>query len=266
MIDHAVVLTATIDSGKYDNIGNVITDIEERRREYYESLERYIKESVFKKIVFIENSDSDFNVKYFRDLAKIYNKKFEFIRGSVLREEIIVHGKSFGDAYLVYEALEKSQLLKNEKRVFKISGRIFLQNSWKVARNSSRHQNQYIVYHIKKWCLTNIFKCNIEDYKKWFSDIYLECDEKSGKDFERCMYKRLQTAPIEVGKFYTYPFFIGRQGANKKLYTKGGMDYLLRNLLLKLGCFNFNSKTQSILKVLFPIYDKITKRSGRTER
>ena len=65
---------------------------------------------------------------------------------------------------------------------------------------------------------------------------------------------------IQLGSIKTYPFFIGRQGANGKLYIKPGIDYLLRNILLKLGVFTMGSKAQIILKILFPIYYKITKK------
>lgn len=256
-MSYSVVLTGTIDTSVYNNTGNIIKDIKDRKNQYYGSIERYIKESVFTKIVFIENSDFNFDVEYFNNLAKSNNKEFEFIKGKVCKDEIILHGKSFGDAYLINEALQKSQLLKDEKEVFKITGRIFLINSKNVVKNSEKYRNQFIVYETKKWCLTNIFKCNIEDYKRYFNDVFLDCDEKSGWDIERCIYCRLQKSNLNVGRFNSYPFFEGRQGANGKLYTQPGIDYYLRNCLLKLNFFTLNSKSQFILKYLFKIYYKI---------
>ncbi len=45
-------------------------------------------------------------------MATDYGKRFEFISGEVCVKEILEHGKSFGDAYLITEALEKSMLQK----------------------------------------------------------------------------------------------------------------------------------------------------------
>lgn len=245
-----LILTATINSNLYDNTGNVLTDIDQRKKQYYNSLENYIKNSIFEKIIFIENSNYNFDLQYFEILANANNKEFEFIKGTVCIEEIKKYGKSYGDAFLVHEAIKKSNLLKNEKSFYKISGRIFLKNSFKVIKKL-QDDNAFIVYLHKKWCFTNIFKCSIEDYKKYFDDVYLDCNEKAGYDIEVCMFDRLVNSYIKVGRFHSYPIFIGRQGANNLPYTKGGLNYYSKNIFLKLNLLTYNSKMANKICKLF---------------
>ena len=129
-----LLLTGTIDSSVYMNTGNKICDIDVRLQQYTSAITRYIKFSPFTHIVFIENSGYDFDVDYFANMAKEKGKYFEFISGKICREEIIKRGKSFGDAFLIHEALEKSILLKQFNFFYKITGRIYLENSKKLLR------------------------------------------------------------------------------------------------------------------------------------
>lgn len=65
-----LLLTGTIDSTVYNNVGNKIVDVNERLLQYESCIERYIKESPFTKIVFIENSGYPFDAKKFIAMAE----------------------------------------------------------------------------------------------------------------------------------------------------------------------------------------------------
>ena len=65
-----VLLTGTINSTLYNNTGNMLKNISERYYMYTESIEAYIKESVFDNIVFAENSQYDFSADRFFKMAK----------------------------------------------------------------------------------------------------------------------------------------------------------------------------------------------------
>lgn len=110
-----LLLTGTIDSSVYNNTGNIIQNVAERLNQYESSIEKYISSTPFDIIVFIENSGYAFDELKYKKLAKIYGKEFEFIPGKICKDEILAHGKSFGDAYLIAEALEKSSLLVSAK-------------------------------------------------------------------------------------------------------------------------------------------------------
>lgn len=78
-----VLLTGTIDSALYNNTGNKVKNIRERYHMYTDSIEAYIKESVFDNIVFAENSQYDFPADRFFEMTKKYNKKFEYVKCQV---------------------------------------------------------------------------------------------------------------------------------------------------------------------------------------
>lgn len=95
----ALLLTGTIDSAVYNNVGNKIVDIQERLSQYESCIERYIKESPFMNIVFIENSEYPFDAEKFIAMAEncVINgqkKQFEFISGTIKKDEVLKKEKA----------------------------------------------------------------------------------------------------------------------------------------------------------------------------
>lgn len=249
--DISLLLTGTIDSSAYNDVGNLIQDVSIRLEQYETSIERYIKESPFNIIVFIENSGYIFDEEKYKRMAKKYGKKFEFIQGKICAKEIIEHGKSFGDAYLISEALDKSFLLKEVKFFYKISGRIFLENSAEICKTKNRYKNEFIVYQGKGWCFSNIFKANKDDYLMVLKDAYLECDERTGKDIERVFYNRLYKSNVQVNSFHVYPFFDGVMRATGKNYSGGICERIIRNIMARCHFFMMDSFTSKIFAKIF---------------
>ena len=70
---------------------------------YENSIKRYICDTKFNPIVFIENSGYDFEYEKYEKLAQEYGKQFEFINGTVCNKEVKEHGKGYGDSLLIYE-------------------------------------------------------------------------------------------------------------------------------------------------------------------
>lgn len=219
---YPLLLTGTIDSSVYGNVGNRITDVEERLSQYESSIEKYILVTPFNPIVFIENSGFRFDRARFQKLAETKGKQFEFIQGTICAGQVMKKGKSFGDAFLIHEALEKSELLKPHDSFYKITGRIFLKNSHDIVRTRDKYRNEFICYTGLGWCLTNIFKADKSDYLKWIDSVYEECDETKIRDIEIAFYKRLIDADMQIGSFERYPYFEGIQGATLRAYSGGG--------------------------------------------
>lgn len=251
-----LLLTGTIDSSVYNNVGNKITDIGQRIKQYELTIEKYIKENVFTDIVFIENSGFDFDNLKFEKMASENNKRFEFISGKVCRKEIIKYGKSFGDAYLIYEALQKSQLLESCQYFYKITGRIFLKNSKKICRTADKYRNEFIVYEGLGWCLTNIFKANKQDYLKYLGDVWKECNEATVNDIEISFYRRLSVSDMQISSFETYPYFDGIMGATLRNYSGGIAERTIRNVMARLHFFSYGSWTSRLMKKVLKLMGK----------
>lgn len=245
-----VLLTGTINSTLYNNTGNMLKNISERYYMYTESIEAYIKESVFDNIVFAENSQYDFSADRFVKMAKKYNKKFEYVKCPSYIEETIRHGKSYGEARMIEDALKMSSLLQENSTIYKITGRIFLKNSKDICKSLKKHRNEYIVYMSKKWCFTNIFKFNRADYISYWNNVWKKCDEKSGNDIERVFFKILdKNRNLDVGCFSVYPYFEGIQGATLKPYSGKIAERMIRSALCKLGAFTYGTMTSKMLKL-----------------
>ena len=251
-----LLLTGTINASTYNNVGNLITDVEVRLKQYETALEKYIKETVFTDIVFIENSNYPFDKLKFMELAPKYSKRFEFIQGTVCKEQVMKYGKSFGDAYLIYEALNKSDLLRECEYFYKITGRIFLKNSKQICRTCDKYRNEFIVYDGLGWCLTNIFKVNKEDYMKYLRDVWKECNEATTNDIEISFYKRLVNSNMEISSFETYPYFEGIMGATLRNYSGGVVERMLRNIMARMHFFSYGSYSSRLMKRMLKILGK----------
>ena len=245
-----VLLTGTIDSALYNNTGNKVKNIRERYHMYTESIEAYIRKSVFNNIVFAENSQYEFPEDRFSEIAHKYSKQFKYVRCPSYIRETISHGKSYGEARMIEDALKTSSLLQESSTIYKITGRIFLKNSKDICKTLKRHKNEYIVYMSKKWCFTNIFKFNRADYITYWDNIWKRCDEKSGNDIERVFFKILDENPnLDVGCFSVYPYFDGIQGATLKPYSGKKSERMLRSALCKIGAFTYGTTTSRMLKL-----------------
>ena len=245
----AVLLTGTINSTLYNNTGNRLKNVQQRYCMYMESIEKYIKDSAFDIIVFAENSQYNFPSDKFHQMAKKYKKKFEYIRCPSYVLETIAHGKSYGEARLIDDALRASKLLEDVSTIYKITGRIFLKNSRAICRTIGKYRNEYICYMNKEWCFTNIFKFNKEDYHLYWENVWEKCDEKSGNDIERVFFQILNNNKnLDVGCFSVYPYFEGIQGATLEPYSGKSVERILRSALCKLGVFTYGTRTSKLLK------------------
>ncbi len=119
---YPLLLTGTIDSRSFDGDG---IDLKKRLESYENSLERYICETQFNPIVFVENSGYGFDAIKFQNMAERNNKQFEFINGTVCKKEVKKHGKGYGDSLLIYEGLTKSKLLANVDFFIRLPGESF---------------------------------------------------------------------------------------------------------------------------------------------
>lgn len=247
---YPLLLTGTIDSGVYNNIGNQIQNVDERKQQYEEAIRAYIEETVFNPIIFIENSGYLFEEERFQQLAHENGKQFEFIQGTVTVDEVLKRGKSYGDAFLIHEALQKSKCLGGCSFFYKITGRIFLKNASSIVKTCSKYRNEFIVYENLGWCLTNIFKANKDDYLRVLDDVYLDCDEKTKNDIEIVFYKRLASANITVGSFETYPYFSGIQGATLRAYSGNAVERTIRTIMAKMHVFTMKSPFRFILSII----------------
>lgn len=243
-----ILLTGTIDPDffKDEQSGNgvnvVLADANQRLQQYCEVIERFIKESIFDYIVFSENTDFPFDVRRYDEMAASWGKKFEFLRCPLAADEIIrmrEKGKSFGEGKLISYAIENSQLISEVETIYKITGRVFLENSRQIVANSQKEYNEFISKNKIGWSNTEFFKVNIEDFKKYFLGQELETDDFSERSIERVYYDLMKRNKIKCKGFRVYPKLHGRVASTAaRNYDKSAISLFLCNIASKLGIFD----------------------------
>ena len=252
---YPLLLTGTIDPRMNDDENR---SIEKRVQQYENSLKRYICETQFNPIVFVENSEYPFDVLKFERMAEQHGKVFEFVKGTICKEQVKQDGKGYGDALLIYEGITKSKAFEDVDIFYKMTGRVFLKNSQAIIKTRDCHRNEFIAYDGMGWCMTYIFKSNKADYLRILGNVYTECDDRSLRDIEICFWLRLQKSNLDIGSFSTYPDIEGNMGETEKPYTRSQAERIARTLLIKTGVFTMNSKAS---RLFWRIYIKISKRN-----
>ena len=229
-----LLLTATINSGYFGNISTKITDTAERKNQYADTLEKYICESNFDKIVFAENSCERLDEEYFMQKANQYNKKLEFLSLPGNKSLMKLKGKSYGEAKLISEAIANSKLIKEEQAFYKVTGRVWISNINKLIND--RVENNFVAHNFKSWVRTSFFKIRKDDFYNCLIDAAELCDDNT-ENYEWCIehvyYECLKKAMYPVETFLVYPDLRGINSGSGAPYTKSSKALWIRNVITK---------------------------------
>lgn len=213
-------------------------DVLVRAMEYEHNIEKYIKETDFDKIIFAENSGYFFRKEYFENMVLENGKEFEYIDVSSTAETGNI---SIGDAKIMLDAINNSRILKGEQSLWKVSGRIWINNINTVLRTQNG-ENVFLYSPKYDSIQTWFFKAEIDTLKKFFlRDEIIEkmkatCIEYAWKD---CW--ETNKSEISLQRFSTYPDARGINSSGNK-YNVNFCMLFLKNLLLKLGHYTVKER------------------------
>lgn len=230
MKDAIILLTGTINPVGGVNVK--LKDPQIRLRQYSSAIIYFIEKSEFEDIVFAENSSYEFEAFPFEYLAKLYGKRFEFLRRVNPQTEVLSYrGKSFGEADLIDFAMKNSKLISEHEVIYKITGRCTLLNDATLLYSSS-YDNEFLVSNRRRWLHTYFFKIKKEDYFKFFSPLLDEMDDSIQHNIERLWYKTVRDNHIKYTSFCRMPRVHGIYGnSNGKTYDKRRFEYLIQDLV-----------------------------------
>lgn len=245
-MSNTLLLTGTIDPNVFNldtqkPINVYLTDAGERLNQYNTSIERYIRESVFDRIIFVENSGAIFNSKKYELLAEKYGKRFEYLLRVLNGDQISKmqqKGKSYGEADLIDFAFRNSSLISEAREVYKVTGRAFLTNSQKILGTSP---NQFITKNKIRWINTEFFKISKKDYFTFLAEGICLMNDYESQNIERVWYKLIKESGggMQITAFKVFPRLHGVIGsAISKNYDKSKIEYFVGDLLCKIGYFN----------------------------
>lgn len=236
-----LLMTATIDSGHFGNVRTTIKDTEERRKQYEDALTKYICNSKFDKIVFADNSLQSLDESYFRELAEKNGKTIEFLECPGDVNKMRAQGKSYGEAALILDAFENSQLIHSEPAFYKVTGRVWVNNINKLVND--RPENCFIAHNHVEEVLTSFFKIKTNVFQEALSSAPELCTDNIPGfpgHIEHVYYELLKkvTDPIKV--FRVYPDLRGRNSGSGTLYTKTKGQRFVRNVAVFLRIMKYN--------------------------
>lgn len=244
-MSYPLLMTGTIDPSKFLSDANNIAvyDTNVRLEQYDNAIRRYIKESCFDKIVFVETSNYPLEIKTYKKLANSYNKEFEFLPFSGNDLKVREKGKSYGEAEAILYAVNNSKLLNNEDTIYKVTGRIFLTNSKKITKTKDACRNEFFSYfkYLDQRCVTYFFKFNKQDYLRYFSNVQDLVDDSNGIDIETVFYRKICRLQVKHKPFKTYPRLTGIIGGLGIAYDKSKLVYFIEDILIKMGMFTIIS-------------------------
>lgn len=244
------LLTATIDPSVYGNVNTVITDVNESFEQYMESFRRYIVESAFTDIVVAENSGYPFDKEIFETLADNYGKHFEFIDCPRYVEDTKEYGKSYGESMLITDGLTNSKLLSDASTIYKLTGRVFLENSHDLVKTLHKHKNEFLVMDKYHWCYTHVFKFNKQDYYDFFRDAnkrIMETKVNIEHNFYRIIADNYEK--LDIGCFHIWPFVIGRHGTTGASYTNSFKGRIYHDLMCRFNAYTHGSKLKFLQRM-----------------
>lgn len=245
-MDNVILLTGTIDPSCFSSRGKKInvflTDAEERLKQYNSTIKRLICESSFTDIVFVENSNYQFDTKELVKLAKEHGKEFEFIKQRLNIEQINMvkkRGKSYGEASLIDFAFENSILIKKYDAVYKITGRIFLKNSETILKKQKNGNSEFICKNKLGWMNTEFFKMLKSDYYAVFNKALKIVNDYEKRCIEQVYYKLAVDNRLKVTCFQSYPLLTGRVASEQnRQYDKTGVALLACRVLTHLHIYD----------------------------
>lgn len=218
-----------------------ISDSKQRYEQYITSISFYIEKSLFKSIVFCENSNCAYPPNSgLKELAKKFSKNFEWICFSGDKEEVLNKGKGYGEGEIIEYALEHSKILIQASWFIKTTGRIIVKNVNKIVPKLKLNMN-YFNFDLFRTCGidTRFYCCTVELYKKYLLSAYRRCsDYENEMSLEDIFYDCL----IKTGKFHClpyYPFFSGVGGSHGEVYdNENRIIRYICLVLCRLSIFN----------------------------
>ncbi|MDX2173159.1 MAG: hypothetical protein SFY56_08570 [Bacteroidota bacterium] len=219
----ALLITGTIVPNS-----NFVThsNINERRKEYLNSLQFYSTEFPEDDLYFLENSSFDFSLD--EEFKILFQEKKITLLKFPLSDKF-----SQGKGYQEFEMLDAciDSLIGKYDLFIKITGRYKVLNLKQITQKNcigliADSQKKH------KVTQTNVFYVRGEFYQKFLKKLYLDANDSSGIFIEHVVYTKLVSLNLwhKVNLFYKNPIIYGFSGSYGGTLNRNKYKMMLRNL------------------------------------
>ena len=117
-----LLITAALDAGNTPYVA--LSSMKERTEAHMEGLLAWCREPSITSIIFAKNCAARIRPEVLRATAASYGKELEFVQANASTGTIL-QGKGFGEGDLIRQALERSNILRNNESFVKVTGKLF---------------------------------------------------------------------------------------------------------------------------------------------
>ena len=211
-------------------VANVkINNASERLLQYKLATLRWVVESPFNKIVFIDNT----NVEVFSDaeISQIHDYGVELEQIVTKPNPIIqTRGTSFGISEIYETAINQSELINDSNHFAKVTGRLFVENMGDLI-DDVHNDYSYLI----RWLSKGLFRFkpgrfderfgiyNKEFYVNNLLPLKSEMDDSKDRWIEKVYDEVLEKEKLKLKCFNAYPKIVGISGHHGKPYDGNNM-------------------------------------------
>ncbi|HXD93392.1 MAG TPA: hypothetical protein VNX01_09270 [Bacteroidia bacterium] len=206
------------------------TNVEERRKEYYDSLLFYSNNFKDDDLFFLENSSYDFekDAEFQKMLA---DRKITLLKFPI--SDKFNQGKGYQEFEMLDKAIEK--LATEYNSFIKITGRYKVMNLKQLTNFNC--ESLVADFHKKnKVSQTNVFYVSGSFYITYLKGLYLQVDDSKGVYIEKIVYNKIETEKLEkkVMLFSLNPIIVGISGSYGGTLNRNKIKMKIRNVERKL--------------------------------
>lgn len=212
----------------------VISETNERQKQYLDALEKCLNTKGIDKIVYCDNSNPDKIL--FVDLLKKADelgKKLEILLFRGNDELAGKKGKGYGEGEITEYAINNSKLLSDDTYFCKLTGRLYVDNLSRIVKclNKQRCYINYPNKTIPNICDTRFYAMPIGMYNDLFSKAYLKVDDITGYFLEHAFRDVIKENNLITYNFPKYPRYRGLSASTGAVYTYKWYKCIFKDIL-----------------------------------
>jgi hypothetical protein len=201
-----------------------LLDAGERERQYFDSLEFYIRQTPFQRIIVCDNSGYTYPGSM-RRLAAERHKQLELLSFTGDKTAMERQGKGYGEGEIMEFVLGHSRLLEEAEGFLKVTGRLKIINTEKLLHKVHHRQNYFMPISLirPRWLVPPAARPCVEvrvyyTTKDVFKDVLLDAYRKVSDDktyfLEHAYHDALAASAVKVQCFPLAPEITGTSGSN----------------------------------------------------
>lgn len=227
----------------------VLRDTTERLKQYIESLRFTIESKAFKKIVFCENSNyGTADLETLNNLAVSNDVELELLSFKGNIEQILLHGKGYGEGEIVEYALQNSSLAKGEYYFVKITGRLRIENIRQIVGKMQYTRTYFNIPNFTRNDIydTRLYAMAISQFQKLFIKEYRKVQDDDDIFLEHVYTSVLVNNKIKVHNFPRYPRIVGVSGTGGITYAYTEWKCVIKDIISKFNLYSVRNKSGHI--------------------